>query len=106
MPSYTFIPDLAHDIAPPEKGILSRTLHKDEEVRSTLFGFAPGEELSAHTAPHPAVLYFVQGEARLRLGEDWHDAKAGSMAHMPAHLPHAIQAKTPVIMLLVMNLAH
>ncbi len=103
--AYTFIPDLPHDITPPEKGILSRTLHKDEQVRITLFGFAPGEELSAHTAPHPAVLYFLQGEAKLRLGDDTMDAHAGSLAHMPAHLPHAIQAKTPLVMLLVMNIS-
>ncbi len=102
MSSYTFIPDLLKDIQPPAKGILSRTVHKDDRVRITLFGFAPGEELSAHTAPHPAVLYFAQGEARLRLGDDWLDVQVGSLAHMPAQLPHAIQAKTPVIMLLIM----
>ncbi len=102
MSTYAFIPDLLEDIQPPAKGILSRTIHKDEKIRITLFGFAAGEELSAHTAPHPAVLYFARGEARLRLGEDWLDAQAGSLAHMPAHLPHAIQAKTPVIMLLIM----
>lgn len=101
--SYTFIPDLLKDIEPPAKGILSRTLYKDDELRITLFGFAPGEELTEHTAAYPAVLHFLQGEARLRLGDDWMDVKAGSFAHMPARLPHAIQAKTPVIMLLVMS---
>ncbi len=106
MAAYTFIPDLARDITPPEKGILSRTLYKDDQVRMTLFGFAPGEELSAHTAPHPAVLYFVQGQAKLKLGDDTLDAGPGSLAHMPAHLPHAIHANTPVIMLLVMNVSH
>ncbi len=106
MSAYTFIRDLNTDITPPEKGILSRTLHKDDHVRITLFGFAPGEELSAHTAPHPAVLYFLRGEARLRLGDDMMDVGPGSLAHMAAHLPHAIQAKTPVVMLLVMNVGH
>lgn len=105
MASYTFVPDLMNDITPPAKGILSRTIHKDDKVRITVFGFASGEELSAHTAPHPAVLYFAQGEAKVRLGDDTMDAHAGSLAHMPAHLPHAIQAKTPVIMLLIMNVA-
>ncbi len=66
---YTFTRDLAADITPPEKGILSRTLHKDDAVGITLCGFAPGEELSAHTAPHPAVFYFLRGEAKLRLGD-------------------------------------
>ena len=55
---YTFLADLHKDFAPPEDGILSRILHKDEKVNVTLFGFSPGQELSAHSAPTPAILYF------------------------------------------------
>ncbi len=106
MADYTFIADLLKDIEPPAKGILSRTIHKDDQLRITLFGFAAGEELTEHTAAHPAVLHFLRGEARLRLGEDWMEAAAGSFAHMPARLPHAIQARTAVVMLLVMSAAN
>jgi quercetin dioxygenase-like cupin family protein len=65
---YTFFPNLQQEFTIPEKGILSRVLHKDEKVNVTLFGFAAGEELSAHSAPTPAVLYFLEGEAELQLG--------------------------------------
>jgi quercetin dioxygenase-like cupin family protein len=99
---YSFLADLLKEVELPAKGILSRTLRKDEQLRMTLFGFAAGEELSAHTAPHPAVLYFLQGEAQVKLGGDTFDAKAGSLAYMPAHLPHGIYAKTPLVMLLIM----
>ncbi len=99
---YAFFPELLREVEVPAKGILSRTLHNDERVRIVLFGFAAGEELSAHTAPVPAVLYFLQGEARVKLGEDTMEAHAGSLAHMSPNLPHGILAKTPLVMLLVM----
>ena len=98
---YTFLANLQQEFTLPEKGILSRVLHKDEKVNVTLFGFAAGEELSAHSAPTPAVLYFLEGEAELQLGTDKVQAEAGSFVYMPPMLSHAISAKTGLRMLLV-----
>jgi quercetin dioxygenase-like cupin family protein len=98
---YTFFANLQQEFTLPEKGILSRVLHKDEKVNVTLFGFAGGEELSAHSAPTPAVLYFLEGEAELQLGTDKVQAGPGSFAYMPPMLSHAISAKTGLRMLLV-----
>ncbi len=102
MSAYAFVPDVAKEVQIPEKGILSRTVLNDDRVRIVLFAFAVGEELSAHTAPMPAILYFVKGEARVQLGTDSVDAGAGSVVHMPPDLAHGIRPKTPLIMLLVM----
>src|SRR5512133_2140075 len=99
---YTFIADLNAEVQVPENGILSRTMHNDDHLKVVLFGFAPGQELSAHTAPFAASLYFVQGEARLTLGEDTRDVAAGCFVHMTPKLQHGIVAKTPVVMLLMM----
>ena len=98
---YTFFANLQEEFTLPEKGILSRVLHKDEKVNVTLFGFAAGEELSAHSAPTPAVLYLLEGEADLKLGSDEVNAKAGSFVYMPPMLSHGISAKTALRMLLV-----
>ena len=98
---YTFFANLQEEFTLPEKGILSRVLHKDEKVNVTLFGFAAGEELLAHSAPTPAVLYFLEGEAELELGTDKVNAKAGSFVYMPPMLSHAISAKTGLRMLLI-----
>jgi quercetin dioxygenase-like cupin family protein len=98
---YKFFANLQQEFALPEKGILSRVLHKDEKVNVTLFGFAAGEELSAHSAPTPAVLYFLEGEAELQLGTDKVQAEAGSFVYMPPMLSHGISAKTGLRMLLV-----
>ncbi len=52
---------------------------------SVLFGFAQGEELSEHTASMPAVLHFLQGEAKLTLGDDTVEASPapGSTCRLP-----------------------
>src|SRR5262245_44021013 len=102
MTTYTHIDDLAQQVQPPEKGILSRTLFSDDRFKAVAFGFGRGEELSEHTASMPAVLHFLQGEATVSLGEDTVAAKSGTWVHMPAGLKHAIAAKTPVVMLLVL----
>ena len=98
---YTFLADLHKEFAPPEDGILSRILHKDEKVNVTLFGFSSGQELSAHSAPTPAILYFLDGDAEVQLGEDKVNAQPGSFVYMPPMLTHGILAKSPVRMLLI-----
>jgi len=101
-PNYTYFVDLAHEVEPPQDGILTRTLHSDDDLKVVIFGFAEGEELSEHTASMPAVLHFVSGEATLTLGDDEVAAKAGSWVHMPANLKHSVRAKSPVVMLLLL----
>ena len=100
-PRYKYIADLA-DALPdiPPDSIVSRTIYAGDDVKVTLFGFAAGQELSEHTASTPAIIHFLQGEADLTLGSDHLQARPGTWAHMPAHLPHSIVARTPVVMLL------
>ena len=99
----THFGDLEQGIQPPDKGILSRTLFSDDRLKAVLFGFGQGEELSEHTASMPAVLHFLQGEAKLTLGDDTVEAKPGTWVHMAKGLRHSIQAKTPVVMLLLLK---
>jgi quercetin dioxygenase-like cupin family protein len=100
--TYTHFLDLAKEVQPPDKGILSRTLFNDDQLKVVLFGFGQGEELSEHTASMPAVLHFLQGEVGLTLDDETLDAKAGSWVHMPKGMRHSVQAKTPVVMLLLL----
>jgi quercetin dioxygenase-like cupin family protein len=98
---YAFFANLQKEFELPEKGILSCVLHKDGHVNITLFGFSAGEELSGHSAPTPAILYFLEGEAEVQLGEDKVSAQPGSLIYMPPMLPHDVSAKTALRMLLV-----
>jgi quercetin dioxygenase-like cupin family protein len=99
--NYIFLQDLRQTHVEPDS-IVSHTIQNDARSKIIRFCFGPGQELSAHTAPFPATLYFVKGEAALTLGADQHDAGEGTFVYMPANLEHGIQAKTEVVMLLTM----
>ena len=86
----------------PDDAILSRTFYKDDRLSAMVFSFAPGQELSEHTAAVPAIIHIISGRARLTLGEDATTAEAGTWVHMTPRLPHSVVAETPVVMLLLM----
>jgi quercetin dioxygenase-like cupin family protein len=86
----------------PSDSIISRTIHQDERLKVVLFGFAPGQELSEHTAAVPAVIHILEGEAQLTLDELSKSAHSGSWTWIPANLPHSVFAQTKVIMLLLL----
>ncbi len=100
---YTFLADILALLPEvPADSIISRTVFDGPGMKGTLFGFAAGQELSEHTAARPAVLHFISGDAQLTLGPDTFDARPGTWAHMPAHLPHSIVAREPTVMLLLL----
>jgi quercetin dioxygenase-like cupin family protein len=92
---YTYVADLREEAPVPENGILSRTLHNDDAVKVVVFGFATGQELSAHTAPMPALLQCLSGQMEVRLAGDTMTIKPGSMIHMTPKLEHALKALEP-----------
>jgi quercetin dioxygenase-like cupin family protein len=106
MPLHTFLENVEAAVPVPENGILSRTVFQDDSLKVVAFAFSAGQELSAHTAPMAAILYFVKGEAEVTLGAgkdaEALQARAGSLVHMPPQLTHGIVAKTPLVMLLMM----
>jgi quercetin dioxygenase-like cupin family protein len=86
----------------PPDSIVSRTFYADDRLKAILFGFAAGQELSEHTAARPAILHFLQGQARLTLGDHATTAGPGTWVYMQPHLSHSIYAETAVVMLLSM----
>jgi quercetin dioxygenase-like cupin family protein len=90
------IPEISPD------SIVSRTLYDDDQHKAILFGFAAGQELSEHTASHTALIYFVQGKAKLTLGEDESRAVPGTWVRMAPRLPHSVLAETELVMLLIL----
>jgi quercetin dioxygenase-like cupin family protein len=99
---YSFTQSILTEIQVPPKGILSHTLYNDEQAKIILFGFAAGEELTAHTAPMPATIQVLSGEVTLVLGGDSYEAGPGSLVHMAPQLMHGISAKTPAMILLTL----
>jgi quercetin dioxygenase-like cupin family protein len=101
--SFDYVADLLAQLPEiPPDSIVSRTFFSDQSVKAILFGFAAGQELSEHTAARPAILHFLQGQARLTLGDHQTSAAPGTWVHMPPHLPHSVYAETVVVMLLTM----
>jgi quercetin dioxygenase-like cupin family protein len=86
----------------PDDSIVSRTVYSDDDIKVILFGFAPGQELSEHTAAKPALLHFLSGEADLTLGDVASSAGPGTFVRMEPHLPHSVVANTQVVMLLTL----
>jgi len=100
--AYVYVRDLRQQAKVPENGILSQTLQNDDRTKVILFGFAPGQELSAHTAPYPATLTFLKGNALLKLDSEEQEATEGTFVYMHANLEHGIKAQNDVVMLLTM----
>jgi len=100
---FIFIPDLKENLPEiPKDSIVSQTIHKHGDHKTILFGFAAGQELSEHTSAQPAMLYFVEGEAELTLGDSSMSVKPGALVHMQPNLAHSILAKTELIMMLLL----
>jgi quercetin dioxygenase-like cupin family protein len=96
------IVNLGDAVSPPDDGIMSRTVYQDERLKSVMFGFGAGQELSEHTASKPAVMHFLSGEASVTLGSQTVAATAGTWIHMAAGQAHGITALTPTVMLLLL----
>ena len=82
--------------------VVSKTLIKKEIGNITLFAFDKKEGLSEHTAPFDAVVYILDGQAEITVGDKTSTVKAGEMLIMPANISHALHAEEKFKMLLVM----
>jgi quercetin dioxygenase-like cupin family protein len=82
--------------------VVSRTLLKRATGTVTAFAFDQGQGLSEHTAPFDALAHVLEGEAEIAIAGRSHHLSAGEMILMPANQPHALTARTPFKMLLVM----
>ena len=82
--------------------VVSKILLKKEIGNITLFAFDKDQGLSEHTAPFDAVVYIVDGEAEITIGDQPQNVSAGEMLIMPANIAHALEAKTAFKMLLIM----
>lgn len=82
--------------------VVSKTVIKQNTGTVTIFAFDEGQSLSEHTAPFDALVYVIDGEAKITLaGEDFY-LKQSEMIIMPANKPHALKAVKKFKMMLVM----
>ena len=51
-----------------------------------------GQQLADHTAPSPALLFMIEGQARFITGSEELALTAGGAVHIPAGVAHRIEA--------------
>ena len=81
-----------------EGQVISRTLSQEG---STLFSFDKGEEISSHSSDGDAMVYVIDGEAEITVGDEKFNVKKGETIVMPSGIPHALYATEKFKMLLI-----
>ena len=93
---------LAEMVSYQDAAVVSRQIAKADAGNVTLFAFDKEQGLSEHTAPFDALVYVLEGEARVTISGNPFDLKAGDAIVMPANEPHALFAVERFKMLLTM----
>lgn len=84
-----------------EGTVVSKTIAQGKPLSVTLFAFDKGEEISSHSAKGDAMVYILDGEASVTVGEETFLLKEGETIVMPAHVPHGLEAKERFKMILI-----
>ncbi|MFZ5518865.1 MAG: cupin domain-containing protein [Candidatus Zhuqueibacterota bacterium] len=82
--------------------VVSMEIVKNNSGTLTIFAFDAGQGLSEHSTPFDAVVQTLDGEAEWTIGDKQAIVRAGEMVLLPANVPHAVAARTPFKMLLIM----
>ncbi|MFA5115824.1 MAG: cupin domain-containing protein [Candidatus Omnitrophota bacterium] len=85
-----------------DDAVVSREIIKKDTGTVTLFAFDKGQGLSEHTAPFDALVYILDGEAKIFISGKSHFVKKNEMIIIPANKPHSLKALKKFKMLLVM----
>lgn len=94
---------LADSVQVSSSGIVSRTVLQSPELRTVLFAFDGGQELTSHTSRRRALVQVLSGACDFFFAGAWHRLETGALLHMPPGHPHAVRAGAgPFTMLLTL----
>lgn len=93
---------LADQVSYQEGSVVSRKILGRKRGNVTLFAFAAGEGLTEHTSPYDALVVILDGEAAIRVGGAEYAVAEGEAITLPAGVPHALDARRPFKMMLIM----
>lgn len=82
--------------------IVSQQITKNPSGNITLFAFDRGQQLSEHSSPFDAIVHVIEGMAEIHIAGAPHQVKEGTLIVLPANIPHAVYAREPFKMLLIM----
>ncbi|MGE4282408.1 MAG: cupin domain-containing protein [Clostridia bacterium] len=84
-----------------EGQVVSRTLSQNKAVSVTLFAFGKGEEISSHSSSGDAMVYILDGQSEITIGQEKFNVKKGETIVMPAGIPHELLATEQFKMILI-----
>ncbi|MCD5407341.1 MAG: cupin domain-containing protein [Desulfotomaculum sp.] len=94
--------EMAELVTYQEGRVESRTLVQTDQFSVTLFAFDKGEGIGTHSAPGDALVYVLDGNVAITIGEDEAvNLKSGQTIVMPADIPHSLVATEKFKMLLI-----
>jgi quercetin dioxygenase-like cupin family protein len=94
--------EMANLVEYQEGRVVSLTLVQNDALTLTLFAFAKGEGVSTHSAPGDAMVYILDGEAAITVGENKFTATKGQTLVMPSNIPHGLDATEKFKMMLLL----
>ena len=83
---------LADTVQVSAAGIVSCTLVQTPELRTVLFAFDAGQELTSHTSRRRALVQVLSGTCDFFFSDAWHRLESGALLHLPPGHPHAVRA--------------
>ena len=100
--AHTTIDNAAEAVAIQTGAVVSKVVHRDDELDVTVFGFDIGEGLAEHTAARPAIVQVLSGRLRCTVEGDETEVVPGTWLHMSPGTPHSLVAEEPTVMLLTL----
>jgi quercetin dioxygenase-like cupin family protein len=82
--------------------VVSREIIRNSSGTMTIFAFDKDQGLSEHTAPFDAIVYILDGEAKVSISNKASIVKKHQMIIMPAGKPHSLKAVKKFKMLLIL----
>lgn len=72
-----------------------RTVLNADGARLVLLALDAGAVLKEHRSPHPLLMQAIGGHVRVTTAGREFDLVPGAVLHLPASMPHAVQALEP-----------
>lgn len=94
--------ELANLASYQKDSIVSREIINKKTGTVSVFAFDKGQGLSEHTAPFDALVYILDGKAKIFISGKPFQVKKNEMIIMPANKPHALKAIERFKMLLIL----
>lgn len=100
--THIVIDDATAVVAIQEGAVVSKVIHREDDLDVTVFGFDAGQGLTEHRAARPAIVQVLSGRMRFTVDGEELDAGPGLWLHMSPGTPHSLVAVEPCLMLLTL----